>query len=73
MSKERLHELLYVDPSGGPELKVIDVFICKLRRKVTDLGILIETVWGQGYRLDPGSISLLWPDHRAAADTQAAA
>ena len=39
-----------------PELKIIDVFICKLRKK---LGLAcgdsyIETVWGRGYVLrDP--------------------
>lgn len=40
-----------------PELKIIDVFICKLRRKLADaLGTdnYIETVWGRGYVLqDP--------------------
>ena len=40
-----------------PELKIIDVFICKLRKKLsTSTGgdNYIETVWGQGYLLrDP--------------------
>ena len=40
-----------------PELKIIDVFICKLRRKIAEaLGEdnYIETVWGRGYVLrDP--------------------
>ena len=40
-----------------PELKIIDVFICKLRRKISEaLGDdnCIETVWGRGYVLrDP--------------------
>lgn len=37
-----------------PELKIVDVFICKLRRKIADLtgGLnFIETVWGRGYTL----------------------
>lgn len=37
-----------------PELKIIDVFICKLRKKLsaaTGGGNYIETVWGQGYVL----------------------
>lgn len=37
-----------------PELKIVDVFICKLRKKISDLtgGLnLIETVWGRGYTL----------------------
>ena len=40
-----------------PELKIIDVFICKLRKKLanaTDGTNYIETVWGRGYVLrDP--------------------
>ena len=35
-----------------PELKIIDVFICKLRKKIADLtggNSIIETVWGRGY------------------------
>jgi two-component system cell cycle response regulator CtrA len=37
-----------------PEAKIIDVFICKLRRKLADLTggeNYIHTVWGQGYTL----------------------
>jgi two-component system cell cycle response regulator CtrA len=33
------------------EIKIIDVFICKIRKKLESFGITIETVWGQGYRL----------------------
>jgi two-component system cell cycle response regulator CtrA len=34
-----------------PEIKIIDVFICKLRRKLSAVGAnsVIGTVWGQGY------------------------
>lgn len=37
-----------------PELKIIDVFICKLRRKLYEASggkNYIETVWGRGYML----------------------
>jgi two-component system, cell cycle response regulator CtrA len=58
LTKEMFLNHLY----GGmdePELKIIDVFICKLRRKLTEaLGSddCIETVWGRGYVLrDPPS------------------
>jgi two-component system cell cycle response regulator CtrA len=46
-----------------PELKIIDVFVCKLRKKLalaTGGNHYIETVWGRGYRLrdpDPGRAS----------------
>jgi two-component system cell cycle response regulator CtrA len=37
-----------------PDLKIVDVFICKLRKKIADFtgGMnLIETAWGRGYTL----------------------
>jgi len=40
-----------------PEIKIIDVFICKLRKKLEDAldgEPFIETVWGRGYRVLPG-------------------
>ena len=39
---------------GEPELKIIDVFVCKLRKKLaqaTGGSHYIETVWGRGYVL----------------------
>ena len=34
-----------------PEMKIIDVFICKLRKKLAEAGApnVIGTVWGRGY------------------------
>jgi two-component system cell cycle response regulator CtrA len=37
-----------------PDLKIVDVFICKLRRKMADMSggmNFIETVWGRGYTI----------------------
>jgi two-component system cell cycle response regulator CtrA len=37
-----------------PELKIVDVFICKLRKKLAQATCgehYIETVWGRGYVL----------------------
>lgn len=58
LTKEMFLNHLY----GGldePELKIIDVFICKLRKKLslaTGGDNYIETVWGRGYVLrDPES------------------
>ena len=63
MTKEAFLNHLY----GGidePEVKIIDVFICKLRKKLAQAGAtdLIGTVWGRGYVLrDPaGSRSGSW-------------
>ncbi|MFD1196191.1 response regulator transcription factor CtrA [Seohaeicola saemankumensis] len=67
LTKEMFLNHLY----GGmdePELKIIDVFICKLRKKLataTGGDNYIETVWGRGYVLrdpDPATLS----DHRMA-------
>ncbi len=50
LTKEAFLNHLY----GGmdePEVKIIDVFICKLRKKLAQAGAeeLIGTVWGRGY------------------------
>ena len=60
LTKEMFLNHLY----GGmdePELKIIDVFICKLRKKLseaTEGDNYIETVWGRGYVLrDPPAMT----------------
>ena len=53
LSKEAILDHLY----GGmdePETKIIDVFVCKLRKKLSAVSggkNYIETVWGRGYML----------------------
>ena len=60
LSKEVFLAHLY-NGIDEPELKIIDVFICKLRRKLFDyLGddSYIETIWGRGYVLrDPEKVA----------------
>lgn len=53
LSKEQLLDSIYgLLPSGDePEIKIIDVFVCKIRKKVDPLGFAIQTVWGRGYRI----------------------
>jgi DNA-binding response OmpR family regulator len=64
LTKEMILNHLY----GGmdePELKIIDVFICKLRRKLANASggkNYIETVWGRSYALKEGT-----PEMRAIA------
>ena len=61
LTKEAFLNHLY----GGmdePEMKIIDVFICKLRKKLAKAGgaNLIGTVWGRGYMMrDPSSQAAL--------------
>ncbi|SFR48489.1 response regulator transcription factor CtrA [Litoreibacter janthinus] len=70
LTKEMFLNHLY----GGmdePELKIIDVFICKLRKKLalaTGGESSIETVWGRGYVLrDPQPVSERNDSKRIAA------
>jgi two-component system, cell cycle response regulator CtrA len=59
LTKEMFLNHLY----GGmdePELKIIDVFICKLRKKLAEATggqNYIETVWGRGYVLREPTVS----------------
>ncbi|MBM3514463.1 MAG: response regulator transcription factor [Alphaproteobacteria bacterium] len=69
LTKEQFLNHLY----GGmdePELKIIDVFICKLRKKLaqaTGGDSYIETVWGRGYVLrDPQSEASAMPKKKVA-------
>ena len=71
LTKEMFLDHLY----GGmdePELKIIDVFICKLRKKIAlaNAGLhYIETVWGRGYVLkDPDARGIEASDAAAAAE-----
>ncbi|MDC0115864.1 response regulator transcription factor [Octadecabacter sp.] len=68
LTKEMFLNHLY----GGmdePELKIIDVFICKLRKKLSEAtggDNHIETVWGRGYVLrDPEPMSQQNPEKLA--------
>jgi len=57
LTKEMFLDRLY-HGMNEPQLKIIDVFLCKLRKKLaqaTGGNHYIETVWGRGYMLrDPG-------------------
>lgn len=50
LSKDTIMNHLY-DYDTVPDPKIIDVFICKIRKKIQAAGgtDLIQTVWGQGY------------------------
>lgn len=50
---ESLHDALYWDKRGeAPHAKIISVFVCKLRKKLSPWGVEIQTLWGRGYALD---------------------
>ncbi len=50
--KERLMDALYgLKVDREPDIKIIDVFICKLRAKISPIDVEIDTAWGRGYAL----------------------
>lgn len=55
-SKERIHNAVYSNELEPPELKIVDVMVCKIRKKLADCPEFdaetekIETIWGFGYR-----------------------
>lgn len=61
LTKEAAMTVLYpnVDADGGPQPKIVDVFICKMRKKLEPVGVCIETVWGRGYRLGAASKAIV--------------
>jgi two-component system cell cycle response regulator CtrA len=69
LTKEAFLNHLY----GGmdePEMKIIDVFICKLRKKLVQAGAdnLIGTVWGRGYMVREPSMDPMEMPKDAMAD-----
>lgn len=51
-TKEAIMFHIYSDrPNDVPEIKIVDVFVCKVRRKLKPFDISIQTIWGIGYRL----------------------
>lgn len=75
ISKEMFLDRLY----GGmdePEAKIIDVFICKLRKKLADMmdgDNYIETVWGRGYVLRDPQPQANGNGHKSALSAEAVA
>ena len=59
ITKEMFLNHLYGGGMHEPELKIIDVFVCKLRKKLaqaTGGSHYIETIWGRGYVLREAAI-----------------
>ena len=49
VTKERIMAQLYLLDEA--EIKIIDVFICHLRRAIEGMPLEIRTEWGKGYRM----------------------
>jgi two-component system, cell cycle response regulator CtrA len=58
VTKEAFMATLYRDYwKEEAEIKIVDVYICKLRRKLKPFHMEIETIWGTGYFMPPQSIA----------------
>lgn len=53
LSKEHIWHTLYGlrHDDEMPEIKIVDVFVCKLRKKINPHGVDLTTVWGTGFYL----------------------
>lgn len=56
--------LMFATYSGAIEAydrcpKILDVYVCKINRKLQPHGIKIENVWGRGRKLSPDSKRIL--------------
>lgn len=53
-TKDRIMFALYASRiDAEPEIKIVDVLVHHIRKKVEPFGITIETLWGTGYRMPP--------------------
>lgn len=57
VEKNALFEAAWGDRAYEVEIKILDVFICKIRHKLGKDSI--ETIWGTGYRLTSAGRELL--------------
>ncbi len=54
VTKQQIMGAIYADRVHDdelPEPRIVDVFVCKIRKKLARYGIEITTIWGQGYGL----------------------
>ncbi|MCA0366790.1 MAG: winged helix-turn-helix domain-containing protein [Proteobacteria bacterium] len=74
VTKDTAMAALYRDRGDRePEVKIVDVFICKARKKLKPFGVSIETRWGVGYSMSPASKAAARRQIAEAAGLEAAA
>ena len=53
-TKDAIMAGVYRDTSKDEaDIKIVDVFVCKIRAKLKAFSVPIETMWGRGYYLTP--------------------
>lgn len=59
VTKEDIYDQVIMSHTGeGPNVKIVDTLICKIRPYMAEVDLIIETVWGSGYRLVEGESHL---------------
>ena len=73
-SKQQLLSAVMADRGADeePEIKIVDVYICKIRTKIKKFGVDIDTLWGRGYRLDPANKAKVATYLKAESSSEAA-
>lgn len=68
VTKDALMACLYRDAAKDEaEIKIVDVFVCKLRKKLKPFGLEIATIWGIGYQMPAASKERFEREWRRAA------
>jgi len=68
LTKEAILFSLYPNEHDQPEVKIVDVLVCELRKKLKEAGTTcrISTVWGRGYLLgDPKPMQSGMPEKQS--------
>lgn len=59
-TKDAIMAALYrADGRDEAEIKIVDVFVCKTRKKLKPFGIEIGTRWGEGYFITPATKAIV--------------
>jgi hypothetical protein len=60
IEQQRLTRMSQPDSPEPTDPKMVDVIICKLRKKLKPWGIVIKTLWGKGYYMDSDNRKLTY-------------
>lgn len=52
-NKDSVYNAVYFDksPDDLPEIKILDIFLCRIRKKIAKTDYKIETIWHRGWRM----------------------
>lgn len=56
---EQIYDHLYAETDNPAEPHIVQVWICKITKKIKPLGAEIHTIWGEGYFIPPASKQIL--------------